>query len=98
MGVINSAGVAWLGLLKALNGVAFIMATAIFILGLLHQKGKSNVSYRLLVILTVIAIAFAILVAIIATLMDITELIKSSTLLTTAAVSAIGLSLYKKRK
>ena len=98
MGVLNSADVGWLGLLKALNGVAFIMATAIFLLGLLHQKGKINVSYRLLVILTVIAIAFAILVAIIATLMDITELIKSSTLLTTAAVSAIGLSLYKKRK
>ena len=98
MGVIKSAGVAWLGLLKGLNGVAFITAEAIFILGLLHQMGKINVSYRLLVILTVIAIAFAILVAIIATLMDITELIKSSTLLTTAAVSAIGLSLYKKRK
>ena len=98
MSVLNSANIAWLGLLKGLNGLAFIMATAIFILGLLHQKGKTNVSYRLLVILTVIAIAFAILVAIIATLMDITELIKSSTLLTTAAVSAIGLSLYKKRK
>lgn len=98
MNVLNSANIAWLGLLKGLNGLAFIMATAIFLLGLLHQKGKINVSYRLLVILTVIAIAFAILVAIIATLMDITELIKSSTLLTTAAVSAIGLSLYKKRK
>ena len=98
MNVLNSANIAWLGLLKGLNGLAFSMATAIFLLGLLHQKGKINVSYRLLVILTVIAIAFAILVAIIATLMDITELIKSSTLLTTAAVSAIGLSLYKKRK
>ena len=32
MGVINSAGVAWLGLLKALNGLAFIMATAIIML------------------------------------------------------------------
>ena len=53
---------------------------------------------KVFVILTVIAIALAALVAIIATLMDITELIKSSTLLTTAAVSAIGLSLYKKRK
>ena len=98
MSVLNSADVGWLGLLKGLNGLAFIMATAIFILGLLHQKGKINVSYRLLVILTVIAIAFAALVAGVATLMDITELIKSSTLLTTAAVSAIGLSLYKKRK
>ena len=98
MSVLNSADIAWLGLLKGLNGLAFIMATAIFILGLLHQKGKINVSYRLLVILTVIAITLAALVAGVATLMNITELIKSSTLLTTAAVSAIGLSLYKKRK
>ncbi len=98
MSVLNSANIGWLGLLKALNGVAFIMATAIFILGLLHQKGKINVSYRLLVILTVIAIAFAVLVAGVATLMDIAELIKSSTLLTTVIVSALGLSFHKRRK
>ena len=98
MNVLNSANIGWLGLLKALNGVAFIMATAIFILGLLHQKGKINVSYRLLIILTVIAIAFAVLVAVIATLMNIAELTKSSTLLTTVIVSALGLSFHKRRK
>ena len=98
MNVLNSADVGWLGLLKALNGVAFIMATAIFILGLFHQKGKINVSNRLLIILTVIAIAFAVLVAVIATLMNIAELTKSSTLLTTVIVSTLGLSFHKKRK
>ena len=98
MNVLNSANIGWLGLLKGLNGVAFIMATAIFILGLLYQKGKINVSYRLLVILTVIAITLAALVAGFATLMDIAELTKSSTLLTTVIVSALGLSFHKRRK
>ena len=81
MNVINSAGTGWLGLLKGLNGVAFIMAIAIFLLGILHQRGKINISYRILVILTVIAIALAVSVAGIATLMGIAELIKGSTLL-----------------
>lgn len=98
MNVINSAGTGWLGLLKGLNGVAFIMAIAIFLLGILHQRGKINISYRILVILTVIAIALAVSVAGIATLMGIAELIKGSTLLTTVAVSAIGLSFHKMRK
>ena len=98
MSVINSAGIGWLGLLKGLNGVAFIIANAVFLLGILHQRGKINISYKLLVILTVIAIALAVSVAGIATLMDISELIKGSTLLTTVAVSAIGLSFYKMRK
>ena len=98
MNVINSANIGWLGLLKGLNGLAFIMAIAIFILGLLNKKEKINVSYRLLVILTVIAIALAVLVAVAATLMDIAELTKSSTLLTTVIVSALGLSYYKRRK
>ena len=96
--VINSTDIGWLGLLKGLNGLAFIMAIAIFILGLLNKKEKINVSYRLLVILTVIAIALAVLVAVAATLMDIAELIKGSTLLTTVIVSALGLSYYKRRK
>ena len=96
--VINSTDIGWLGLLKGLNGLAFIMAIAIFILGLLNKKEKINVSYRLLVILTVIAIALAVLVAVAATLMDIAELTKSSTLLTTVIVSALGLSYYKRRK
>ena len=98
MSVINSADIGWLALLKGLNGVAFIMSTAVFLLGSLHLKGKINISYRLLVILAVIAIALAVSVAGIATLMDIPELIKGSTLLTTVAVSAIGLSSYKMRK
>ena len=98
MSVINSPDIGWLALLKGLNGVAFIMSTAVFLLGSLHLKGKINISYRLLVILAVIAIALAVSVAGIATLMDIPELIKGSTLLTTVAVSAIGLSFYKMRK
>lgn len=98
MNVINNAGIGWLGLLKGLNGVAFIMANAVFLLGILHQRGKINISYRILVILTVIAIALAVSVAGIATLMGIAELIKGSTLLTTVAVSAIGLSFHKMRK
>ena len=98
MSVVNSAGIGWLGLLKGLNGVAFIIGNAVFLLGILHQREKINVSYRLLVILTVIAIALAVSVAGIATLKDIAELTKGSTLLTTVAVSAIGLSFYKMRK
>ena len=98
MNVINSANIGWLGLLKGLNGLAFVMAIAIYILALLHHKEKINVSYRLLVILTVIAIALAVLVAVAATLMDIAELTKSSTLLNTVIVSALGLLYYKMRK
>ena len=98
MNLIDSAEIGWLGLLKGLNGVAFIMANAVFLLGILHQRGKINILYRILVILTVIAIALAVSVAGIATLMGIAELIKGSTLLTTVAVSAIGLSFHKMRK
>ena len=63
---------------QGLNGVSFVMATAIFLLGLLHQKGKINVSYRLLVILAVIAIALAVSVVGIATLMIIEELSRAA--------------------
>jgi hypothetical protein len=98
MSVMESAAIGWLALLKILNGVAFIMSTAIFLLGSLHHKGKINISYRLLVILAVIAIALAVSVAGIATLMDITELTQSGFLLTTVAISGIGLSFYKMRK
>jgi hypothetical protein len=98
MNLIDSADIGWLALLKILNGVAFIMSTAIFLLGSLHHKGKINISYRLLVILAVIAIALAVSVAGIATLMDITELTQSGFLLTTVAMSAIGLSFHKMRK
>ena len=98
MSVINSASIGWLELLKGINGLTFIMASAVFLLGLLHHKEKITVSYKLLVILTVIAITLAVSVAGIATLMDIKDLIKGSTLLSTVAVSAIGLSFYKMRK
>ena len=66
--------------------------------GCSESRSNSNISYRILVILTVIAIALAVSVAGIATLMDIAELIKGSTLLTTVAVSAFGLSFHKMRK
>ena len=98
MNLIDSADIGWIVLLKILNGVAFIMSTAIFLLGSLHHKGKINISYRLLVILAVIAIALAVSVAGIATQMDIPELTRNGFLLTTVAISGIGLSLYKMRK
>ena len=100
MNVIDSAGMGWLALLKSLNGVAFLMATVVPILGILHQKGKINVSYRLLVVLTVITITLSVSVAGIVTLKDITELTKVSvqTLLSVIAFSALGLVCHKMRK
>ena len=100
MNVLNSADIGWLALLKGLNGVTFLMAIVVLILGILHQKGKINVPYRLLVILTVIAIVLSISVAGIVTLMDITELTKISvqTLLTTIAFSSLGQAFHKMRK
>jgi hypothetical protein len=100
MSVIDSAGMGWLGLLKGLNGLAFLLASIVLLLGILHQKGKINVSYKLLVVLTVIAIALSVSVAGIATLKDITELTKFSvqTLLSTIAFPGLGLSFHKMRK
>jgi hypothetical protein len=100
MNVIDNAGISLLALLKAFNGVAFFMATVILILGLLHQKGKINVSYKLLIILTVIAIALSASVAGFVTLKDIPELTKLSvqTLLSSIAFSGLGLSFHKMRK
>lgn len=100
MSVINSAGMGWLGLLKGINGITFIMAAVVLILGLLHQRKRINVSRRLLVILTVIAIALSVSVAGIATLKDLAELSKYSVqnLLTTAIFSGMGLALHKTRK
>ena len=100
MGVIESAGIGWLALLKGINGLAFIMATAILLLGVLHHRGKITVSRRLLVILSVIAIALAASVAGIATLNGIAELTKLtvSTLMSTAGFSALGLEMHRMRK
>lgn len=96
MNVLNSTG--WLGLLKGLDSVSFFMASVVLVLGILHQKEKITVSRRLLVVLTVLAIAFSASVAGIATLKDIVELNKVGTLLSTVIFSEMGLWAHKKRK
>jgi len=100
MNVLDSAGLGWIALLKVLIGVSFFMAAVVLFLGILHVKGKINTSYRLLVILTVIAIALAASVAGIVTLNDITELTKLSvqSLMSTIAFSGFGQALYRMRK
>ena len=100
MSVIDSVALGWLALLKGLIYVSFFIAAVVLILGILHGKGKINVSYRLLVILTVIAILLAASIAGIVTLNGITELTKVSvqTLLSTVAFSAFGQAMYKMRK
>ena len=100
MNVMESVAIGWLALLKVLIYVSFFIAAVVLIIGILHGKGKINVSYRLLVILTVIAIALAASIAGIVTLNGITELTKVSvqTLLSTVAFSAFGQAMYKMRK
>ena len=100
MSVMESAAFGWLALLKGIIYVSFFIAAVVLLIGIFHGKGKINVSYRLLVILTVIAIALAASVAGIVTLNGITELTKVSvqTLLSTVAFSAFGQALYKMRK
>jgi hypothetical protein len=100
MSVIDSVAIGWLTLLKGLSYVSFFIAAVVLLLGIFHGKGKINVSYRLLVILTVIAIALAASIAGIVTLNGITELTKVSvqTLLSTVAFSAFGQALYRMRK
>ena len=100
MSVIDSVALGWLALLKGLIYVSFFIAAVVLIIGILHGKGKINVSYRLLVILTVIAILLAASIAGIVTLNGITELTKVSvqTLLSTVAFSAFGQAMYKMRK
>ena len=96
MNVIN--GATGLALMSALNGLAYCIAIAVFILGILHQRGKINVSRRPLVILAAIAIALSVSIAGIATLKGITELTQGSHILITVAFSALGLSCHKMRK
>ena len=100
MNVMESVAIGWLALLKVLIYVSFFIAAVVLIIGILHGKGKINVSYRLLVILTVIAIALASSMAGIVTLNGITELTKVSvqTLLSTVAFSAFGQAMYRMRK
>jgi len=96
MNVIN--GTTGLGLMSALNGLSYCLAIAVFILGILQQRGKINISRRLLIAMAVIAIALCASIAGIATLKGIAELTKGSHLLITVALSAIGLSFHKMRK
>ena len=100
MSVIDSVALGWLALLKGLIYVSFFIAAVVLLIGIFHGKGKINVSYRLLVILTVIAILLAASIAGIVTLNGITELTKVSvqTLLSTVAFSAFGQAMYKMRK
>lgn len=100
MSVIDSVALGWLALLKVLIYVSFFLAVVVLFLGIFHGKGKINVSYRLLVVLTVITIALAASIAGIVTLNGITELTKVSvqTLLSTVAFSAFGQAMYKMRK
>ena len=100
MNVLDSVGLGWIALLKVLIGVSFFIAAIVLFLGMLHVKGKINASYRLLVILTVIAIALAASVAGIVTLNDITELTKLSvqSLMSTIAFSGLGLAMHRMRK
>jgi hypothetical protein len=74
------------------------MASVVLVLGILHQKEKITVSRRLLIVLTVLAIAFSASVAGIATLKDIAELNKVGTLLSAVIFSEMGLWAHKKRK
>ena len=96
MTIANSTG--WLGLLRVVNILATFIAIAVLLLGSFHQKGKINVSRRLLIILAVVAIALSVLVTGIAAMMDFTELTRSTNLLITAAFSAMGLSFHRMKK
>ena len=96
MNIINGAGS--LGLMSALNGLSYCIAIAVFILGILHQRGKINVSRRLLIILAAIAIALCASIAGIATLKGITELMQGSHIMITVVLAGLGLSCHKMRK
>ena len=96
MNIINGAG--WVGLMSALNGLSYCIAIAVFILGILHQRGKINVSRRLLIILAAIAIALCASIAGIATLKGITELMQGSHIMITVVLAGLGLSCHKMRK
>ena len=96
MNIINGAG--WIGLMSAFNGLSYCIAIAVFILGILHQRRKINVSRRLLIILAAIAIALCASIAGIATLKGITELMQGSHIMITVVLAGLGLSCHKMRK
>jgi len=96
MNVINGASI--IGLMSALNGLSYCISIVVLILGILHQRGKINVSRRLLIILAAIAIALCVSIAGIATLKGLTELTKGSHILITVASAGLGLSCHKMRK
>lgn len=96
MNMINGASI--IGLMSALNGLSYCISIVVLILGILHQRGKINVSRRLLIILAAIAIALCVSIAGIAMLKGFTELTKGSHILITVASAGLGLSCHKMRK
>ena len=96
MNVMSATG--FYGVLNALSYLPLILATATLILGLLHQKGRLNVSRRLLIVLAVTAIVLGASVAGIAMLNDFTDLVRSGGLLMVVCFSMLGLECHKQRK
>lgn len=96
MSVMSATGL--YGVLNALSYLPLILATATLILGLLHQKGRLNVSRRLLIVLAVTAIVLGASVAGIAMLNDFTDLVRSGGLLMVVCFSMLGLECHKQRK
>ena len=96
MNVMSATGL--YGVLNALSYLPLILATATLILGLLHQKGRLNVSRRLLIVLAVTAIVLGASVAGIAMLNDFTDLVRSGGLLMVVCFSMLGLECHKLRK
>ena len=96
MNVMSATGL--YGVLNALSYLPLVLATATLILGLLHQKGRLNVSRRLLIVLAVTAIVLGASVAGIAMLNDFTDLVRSGGLLMVVCFSMLGLECHKKRE
>ena len=96
MNVMSATGL--YGVLNALSYLPLVLATATLILGLLHQKGRLNVSRRLLIVLAVTAIVLGASVAGIAMLNDFTDLVRSGGLLMVVCFSMLGLECHKQRK
>ena len=96
MTIFTSSGL--MGWLRSINIVAHIAASAVMVLGILHQRNKIKVSRRLMIILTVIAIVMAASSMGIAILKDITEFTQGTTLLMVVCLSGLGLSCHKMRK
>ena len=86
------------GLMHVLNIVPMLMSVTTFLLGLFHMRKKITVSRRLLVILTVVAIALSLSVIGISNYMNYAELATPTILLATACLSTMGLSFYRMRK